>query len=192
MPQSGRPERSWSVNAISAVSMGEKSEGGGRTLDSIFRTYYGRVARVIGRVIHDQARAEELAVAVFLKWWRNPGAHGEGAEGWIYRTAVRQALDELRRLTRQGRFERLFRIARDTPASPEQMHAAEVERRNVRSVLAVLEQRHAELLLLRSEGLSYQEIVSTMQLNPSYVGSLLSRAQDAFRKEYVKRYGKQF
>jgi len=31
-------------------------------LDAIFRAHYERVARVIGRVIHDQARAEELAV----------------------------------------------------------------------------------------------------------------------------------
>ena len=36
-------------------------------LDAIFRAHYERMARVIGRVIHDQARAEELAVEVFLK-----------------------------------------------------------------------------------------------------------------------------
>jgi RNA polymerase sigma-70 factor, ECF subfamily len=52
-------------------------------LDEIFRAHYERVARVIGRVIHDQTRAEELAVEVFLKWWRNPRAHGEHAEGWL-------------------------------------------------------------------------------------------------------------
>jgi DNA-directed RNA polymerase specialized sigma24 family protein len=40
-------------------------------LDAIFRAHYERIARVIGRVIHDQARAKELAVEIFLKWWRN-------------------------------------------------------------------------------------------------------------------------
>jgi len=45
-------------------------------LDEIFRAHYERIARVIGRVIHDQARAEEIAVEVFLKWWRNPQARG--------------------------------------------------------------------------------------------------------------------
>jgi RNA polymerase sigma-70 factor (ECF subfamily) len=49
-------------------------------LDATFRAHYERMARVIGRVIYDQARAEELAVEVFLKWWRNPQAHGEHAE----------------------------------------------------------------------------------------------------------------
>src|SRR5215470_19039017 len=81
-------------------------------LDAIFRAHYERIARVIGRVIHNQARAEELAVEVFLKWSRNQKAHGEHAEGWLYRTAVREALDELRRHTRRSRFEHLFHLFR--------------------------------------------------------------------------------
>jgi hypothetical protein len=45
--------------------------------------------------------------------------------------------------------------------------------------------------VLRSHGLTYQEIAVSVQVKPNYVGSLVSRAQDAFRKEYLKRYGKQ-
>lgn len=181
------------MNATSEPPL-KHSSGGGTTpdtLDSIFRAHYERVARVIGRVIHDQARAEELAVEVFLKWWRNPQAHGAHAEGWIYRTATRQALDELRRQTRRSRFERLFHLGRMIPPTPEQLHDSEVDRENVRAVLAALSQRDAELLLLRAEDLSYREIAKGLEVNSNYVGSLLSRAQAAFRKEYVKRYGKQ-
>jgi RNA polymerase sigma-70 factor (ECF subfamily) len=187
MPQTPGRGRSWDVNATGVAPVTETATG---RLDSIFRAHYERVARVIGRVIHDQARAEELAVEVFLKWWRNPPAHGEQAEGWIYRTAVRQALDELRRQTRRHRFERFFRFAREAPPNPEQLHGAEVERLKVRAVLAGLNQRQAEVLLLRAEELSYQEIAVSLEVNPNYVGSLVSRAQDAFRKEYLKRYGK--
>jgi RNA polymerase sigma-70 factor (ECF subfamily) len=50
--------------------------------------------------------------------------------------------------------------------------------------------QQAEILLLRGNGLSYQEVASTLGLNPASVGTLLSRAQRAFRKEYLKRYGK--
>jgi len=46
-------------------------------------------------------------------------------------------------------------------------------------------------LLLWSQGLSYQEIAAALAVNSNYVGSLVSRAQNAFRKEYLKRYGKQ-
>lgn len=158
-------------------------------LDAIFRAHYGRIARVIGRVIHDQARAEELAVEVFLKWWRNPQAHGEHAEGWLYRTAVREALDELRRQTRRSRFERLFSFVRESPQTPEYSYAVNAEQHRVRTVLAALNRRHAELLLLWSHGFSYQEIAVSLAVNPDYVGSLVKRAQEAFRKEYLKRYG---
>jgi RNA polymerase sigma-70 factor (ECF subfamily) len=160
-------------------------------LDAIFRAHYERIARVIGRVIHDQARAEELAVEVFLKWWRNPRAHGEQAEGWLYRTSVREALDELRRQTRRSRFERLFGFVRESPPTPEHLYAVNAEQHKVRTVLGAVNRRHAELLLLWSQGLSYQEIAVSLAVNSNYVGSLVSRAQEAFRKEYLKRYGNQ-
>ena len=160
-------------------------------LGDVFRAHYERVARVIGRVIHDQARAEELAVEVFLKWWRSPGAHGEHAEGWLYRTAVRKGLDELRSQTRRNRFERLLGLARESPLTPEHLYAASMEQLRVRTVLGALSSRDSALLLLRSEDLTYQQIAASLALHPNYVGSLISRAQAAFRKEYLKRYGTQ-
>jgi len=42
---------------------------------------------------------------------------------------------------------------------------------------------------LRSEGYSLSEMASLLYLNPSSVGTLLTRADMAFRKEYVNRYG---
>ena len=159
------------------------------TLDKIFHAHYERIARVIGRIIHDQARAEELAVEVILKWWWNPAAHGAHAEGWLYRTAIRKALDEFRRQTRRKRFERVAGLARESPPTPEDLYAVNAGRQRVRSVLGALKQRYAEILLLRSEDLSHKEIAATLALNPGSVGSLVSRAQEAFRKEYRKRYG---
>jgi RNA polymerase sigma-70 factor, ECF subfamily len=190
-PQNPCLIRSWYVNARSMTETSEMEVTNPEGLDAIFRAHYERVARVIGRVIHDQARAEELAVEVFLKWWRNPQAHGEQAEGWLYRTSVREALDELRRQTRRSRFERLFSFVRESPPTPEHLYAVNAEQHRVRTVLGALNRRHAELLLLWSQGLSYQEIAASLAVNSNYVGSLVSRAQDAFRKEYLKRYGNQ-
>jgi RNA polymerase sigma-70 factor (ECF subfamily) len=47
------------------------------------------------------------------------------------------------------------------------------------------------MLLLRSEGLSYAELAAALDLNPASVGTLLTRAGQAFKKEYVIRYGEQ-
>ncbi len=157
-------------------------------LETIFAAQYERIARVIAKVIHDPARAEELAVEVFLKWSRTSRAQGPGAEGWLYRVAVRIGLDELRRKTRRSRYESLVGFIRRAP-TPEEIHAAQEEHERVRAVLSALHSRQAEILLLRSEDLTYEELASTLDLNPASVGTLLSRAQQAFRKEYIKRYG---
>lgn len=160
-----------------------------KDLDTLFRAHYGRIARVIGRVVRDQARAEELAVDVFVKWRRNHGANSDLAEGWLYRTAAREAIDEWRRQARREKFERLFSVVRRKPRTPLELYEADVTQRNVREVLGAIEPRHAQALLLWGEEVGYSEIAAAMEVNITSVGSLLNRAQTAFRKEYEKRYG---
>lgn len=159
-------------------------------LEAIFELQYERIARVIARVLRDPARAEELAVEVLLKWSRHPKAHGENAQAWLYRVAVRTGLDELRRESRRMRREQLLAFCRKPP-TPEEIHVSNQERERVRAVLAVIPTRDAELLVLRSDGLSYEELASALCLRPSSIGTFLNRAGQTFRKEYVKRYGHQ-
>jgi RNA polymerase sigma-70 factor (ECF subfamily) len=157
-------------------------------LETTFRLQYGRISRVISRVVMDHARAEELAVEVFLKLARNPQAQGEKMEGWLYRTALRVGLDELRRRERRSRYERLFGFTARVP-TPEEIHTANEERKRVRFVLGSIPPRQAELLLLRSLDLTYNEIASALELNPASVGTLIGRAQESFKKGYIKRHG---
>jgi RNA polymerase sigma-70 factor, ECF subfamily len=162
-------------------------------IEMVFRVQYSRVTRIIGRVVGNRARAEELAVEVFLRLWQKPLAQGENVEGWLYRVAVRMALDELRRRTRRTRYESLLGVffANPAPATPEQIRGANEKQERVRLILGLLQPRQAELLLLRSHGFSYEEVASIVRLNPGSIGTLVSRAQQAFRKEYIKRYGEE-
>lgn len=181
------------VDARSEAVIEMKANNGDGDLEMVFRAQYERIARVIAGVIRDHARAEELAVEVFLKWDRHPAAHGENAEGWLYRAALRMALNELRTELRRGRYETVFAVlssylAKRAP-SPEQIRVAKEEQEQVRIVLNRLSRRDAELLLLRNSGLSYGEIADSLRLKQSSVGTLLSRAEEAFRKEFIKLYG---
>jgi RNA polymerase sigma-70 factor (ECF subfamily) len=178
-----------SVDALSEAFAEMKPDEARPDIEAAFQAQYGRIARVIASVIRDTARAEELAVDVFLKWSRTPKAQGESAEGWLYRTAVRVGQNELRRQIRRSHYESLFAFVRGTP-TPEELLGAREEQQRVDVVLSVLDTRHAELLLLRSYGLSYDELASALELNPGSVGTFLSRAQQAFRKEYIRRYEK--
>jgi RNA polymerase sigma-70 factor (ECF subfamily) len=158
--------------------------------ETLFHVHYERIARVIVRVVRDPARAEEIAAEVFWKLWRNPKVSSAGqAGGWLYRTAVRMALDELRKQARRIRHEGQSATWRPPPQTPADVHAVSEERDRIRLVLASLDAKQAELLLLRGNDLSYGEVAAALDLNPSSVGTLLSRAQAAFRKEYVKQYG---
>lgn len=157
-------------------------------LDRLFVAQYERLARLIARIVRDHGRAEELAVEVFLKLWESPQARRACAEGWLYRTAVRAALNELRAQARRSRYERLSNFLRASP-TPEEIASSVQEQHRVRTVLGAMKAGHAELLLLRNQGLSYEELASALNLNPASVGTLLSRAQQAFRKEYQRRYG---
>ena len=161
-------------------------------LDALFEAQFVRIARVIARVTRDPSRAEELAVEVFLKWSRTPSAHGASSVGWLYKTATRVGLNELRRDTRRQRYERLFAFVpsgRPLSATPEDVRATNETRDQVRVVLATLPHRQAALLVLRTDGLTYSEIAAALELNPASVGTLLGRAETAFEKEYVRRYG---
>jgi RNA polymerase sigma-70 factor (ECF subfamily) len=171
---------------LSQKRTGERS--GFVDVESLFAEQYDRVARLIGRVIRNPGRAEELAVEVFLKYSRSTPPNGNSPEGWLCRTAARMALDELRAQTRRSRYEPLLRLF-GRSATPEEIHNTSQEQARVRAVLGAISPRQAELLVLRNEGVSYEELAAALTLNPASVGTLLSRAQQAFRKEYVKRYG---
>jgi RNA polymerase sigma-70 factor (ECF subfamily) len=156
--------------------------------EAVFNGHFRRIARVILRVIQDPSRAEELAVDVFWKLWRSPSAQGPQCAGWLYRTGVRAAVDELRKRSRREKYERWFGVTARSE-DPEAARAATEQRTRVRTVLAALRLRDAQLIALRSEGLSYEELAEALQLKPASVGTILRRAHESFRQEYVRRYG---
>jgi RNA polymerase sigma factor (sigma-70 family) len=167
------------------------ADSAGFDFEATFVSAYGPVARLVARVIRDPGRAEELAVEAFWRLWNTPAAQGDSASGWLRRTAVRLAIDELRRRARRERYERLMAFGR-APRTPDELFLSTEEQGRVRAVLAVIPRRQAELLLLRSDDASYEELAATLSINSRSVGVMLSRAKQTFRKAYVKRYGTQF
>ena len=157
--------------------------------DTVFAAQYERITRAIARILGDGGHAEELAAEAFWRLSRTRAAQGPDCGGWLYRTAIRLALDELRRRARYQRYERWLSMVLRRPPTPHDVLARSDERRRVHTVLAALPRREAELLLLHSDGAPYREIATTLAMNAASIGTLLGRARKAFQREYVRRYG---
>jgi RNA polymerase sigma-70 factor (ECF subfamily) len=165
-----------------------RSVEGAGAFDEFFAANYAALTRLVYRVVGDIGWAEELAAEAFWKLHRNPPASEHNLVGWLYRTGLRLALDNLKKRKRRAHYEAL---APEPGAmqSPEDAFDQIERQARVRRVLAALKPEYAALLVLRSEGSSLNEMASILALNPGSVGTRLARADRAFRKEYVSRYG---
>jgi len=183
MSNSGRGRR---LDDVATVTGAIETET--RDFDRLFAANYTGLARVIWRVVGDGATAEELAAEAFWRLYRNPPASDQNLAGWLYRTGLRLALDHLKKQKRRMHYEGLAPAMR-AGANPEEALAQSQEQARVRGVLAALKAEQTSLLVLRSVGHTLTEIAAILYLNPGSVGTLLARAEAAFREEYVNRYG---
>ena len=158
------------------------------SFDGLFAANYATLTRLIYRVLGDIGAAEELAAEAFWKLHRAPPASDHNLAGWLCRTGIRLALDDLKKRKRRSHYEALAPAPEGGPSPQEDLEQRERQVR-VRLVLAAIKPAQSELLVLRSEGYSLAEVASVLNLNPGSVGTLLARADIAFRKEYVNRYG---
>jgi RNA polymerase sigma factor (sigma-70 family) len=153
--------------------------------ESLFRAEYARVVGIANRVLDDQTEAEDVAQDVFLSFYRGHPANAGYAAAWLHAAAAHAALNALRARGRRTRREAGQAVSVDTPASddPAASAASAETRAEVRAILARLPERSAALLALRYAGLSYAEIAAALDVRASSVGTLLRRAEEAFRRE---------
>jgi RNA polymerase sigma factor (sigma-70 family) len=167
----------------------EVTASAGTQEEQFFRQHYPAIVASAQRVLGDQGEAEETAVTVFSKFFREKPPC-DSSIAWLKRCAFLLALDRLRANHRRLRRERLAQTVRQAIATPEEALLLAEQKAQVRLVLAELAPRDATLLLARAEGHSYQELSIMLQLNASSVGTLLARAEKRFEERYKKRYAR--
>lgn len=173
------------------------TDGFEESFERFFLDNYHRVAAILGRIVGDRSRAEELAIEVFWRYYRQPfardigGNSGNSSAGWLYRTATRLGIDTLRAEARRGRYEQQAAAFPSGPRRPDPLNdVLRVEKqRQVRKALAVLRPEQAQLLILRASGFSYEELATSLGVKRTSIGTTLIRAETAFRKHYVRLFG---
>jgi len=157
----------------------------------IFLQHYARIVAILVRMLGHLSHAEEVANDAFWRLYRQPVLQVDGnVGGWLYRTATNLGIDALRASGRRRKHEEAAGRAKDhdAAAGPLDDLLREEKCRRVRAVLALIKPAQAQLLVLRSSGLSYKELAAALNVKMSGVGSMLNRAEGEFRSRYLALY----
>ena len=160
-----------------------------RSFDELFLEHWSRVYGTLVRLVGDPAEAEDLALETFLRLYRNHPLPETGFNlvGWLHRVAINLGLHSIRSFKRRERYEltagkgTLDEAPENRPA---ELQAKKEERHIVRMILAHMDSRKAQLLIMRHSGASYKEIAAALSLSPTSIGPLLLRAEREFEKRY--------
>ena len=156
------------------------------SFETLFRREYARVTAIAHRIVRDADEAEDVAQEVFISFYRKHPADAGYAPAWLHAAAAHTALNAIRSRERRGRRETAHAREVDRTVDPQRAAEDLETRAEVRSALARMDERAASLLALRYSGLSYDEIAAALGLRRSSIGTLLSRAEDTFRKEVTR------
>jgi RNA polymerase sigma-70 factor (ECF subfamily) len=164
--------------------------GSQEAFETIFREHYAQVFAVAYRLLGSASEAEDAAQEAFLRLYEHPlpAGRNHNLRGWLLRVTTNLAYNALRsRGRRRLREERALAEAQSAgqPAAGDSMVAATADTAaKVRGVLARLPERQVQLLLLRQAGLSYAELAGALGVAPGSIGTLVARAERAFRDLY--------
>ena len=170
-------------------------DGDEASFEALFLRHYKRVYGVLFRLLGDKADAEDLAQQVFLRLYHSPKQirvkDDINVAGWLYRVAVNDGYNALRsRQRRANWYEKLLQnwVNPSSASDPAYLTEQHDSQATVRQILATMKPRDAKLLLLRHSGLSYKELAATLEVAPGSIGSLLTRAERAFRAKYAQAF----
>jgi RNA polymerase sigma-70 factor, ECF subfamily len=157
------------------------------TAERLFVTYHATLVRYLTRRLGDRDWAEDVAQETFVRALRQETIVNERA--WLFAVAHNLVRDGARRDARNRRhLELLADEARESAAEAEseleQTQARAEQLRFARQALATLGERDRQALLLKEEGLDYQEIADVLGIEKSSVGTTLSRARRRLAESY--------
>lgn len=153
-------------------------------VERLFRTYNAALVRYLTRRLGDRDWAEEVAQETFVRALRQDSIVNERA--WLFAVATNLVRDEARKDARRRRH--LALLAEEERENEMNSEPSTLERAQeaafARKAIDALAERDRLALLMREEGLDYQEIAEALELSPGSVGTTLSRA----RRRLVETY----
>lgn len=180
-------ERDIDHELVLRVQRGDK-----KAFELLVAKYHRKIARLLSRMIRDQAEIEDVSQEAFIKAYRAlPSFRGESAfYTWLYRIAINTAKNYLASLGRRPvlstEYEDEDGETLDTAAQLPDMNTPETEMMNRQivdtvnqAVEALPEELRTAITLREMEGLSYEDIAAVMNCPIGTVRSRIFRAREA-------------
>jgi RNA polymerase sigma factor (sigma-70 family) len=176
---------------VEAVRAGDDA-----AFEELYRRYQPRIAAFVRNMLHDEARAEDVAQEAFLSALRRMRATDAeiNFKPWIYQIARNAAIDSYRRTShavevsmdaedglRASDRHRLVGI----DGGPDAALVTKERLNHLQSAFDELSDVHTKVLVMRElEGMSYREIGDKLDLTRPAVESALFRARRRLEGEY--------
>lgn len=180
-------------------------EGSEEAFSELVEQYQDRVIGIFSHILGNQDAAEDLAQETFMRIYRARNGYEPQAKfsTWLFRIANNLASNTKR--SKGRRKEVQFASGETGPQStrtpvqnvPEKsalMPARMYDKAELLSIVnqameTLNENQHVAMLLNKFEDMSYADIAATLELSPSAVKSLLSRARENL-KDHLEKYVK--
>jgi RNA polymerase sigma-70 factor, ECF subfamily len=188
------------IRTDESVLTTELQAGSEEAFALLIAQYQAPIYSLISRVLNDPSDAADITQDVFIKVFRNIGSfHGDSSlRTWIYRIALREALNQRRWWTRhrgrevtietetnashEGKSTYLKDMLVDEHASPYELTEHEEIRAKVEVELRRLQEPFRTVVILRDlEGLPYDEIAEILGAHLGTVKSRLVRGRAMLR-----------
>jgi RNA polymerase sigma-70 factor (ECF subfamily) len=152
--------------------------------DALFQSLYPSLFRYLNRLTGDADAAEDIAQEAFVRLLTQQLPEKE-ARPWLFAVATNLVRDRARK---QERRQRLLKAVPVLPSAIAPRPDEAIERaeqvRTVRAALNLLAPRDQQLLLMREEGFTYEEMARAIGVAPSSIGTLIARALKRFAGAY--------
>lgn len=184
---------SWPQDESDLVT--ELQGGSESAFDWLVTHYHGPVFGLIAGLVGDPCEAADITQEVFLKAFRGLGnfRRGSSLRTWLYRIAVREALNARRWWWRHHRQQTSLEVERedgpqtieieDPAVSPldlaESSEMQQIVRRGLHQVPEVF---RSAVMLRDLEGMSYEEVAEVLDVSVGTVKSRILRGRQALRE----------
>jgi len=178
----------------------ELQAGSQAAFEALIRHFHAPIFRLLCQMLGNSADAADTTQEVFLKAFRGIRGfrRGSSLKTWLYRIAIREALNQRRWWRRHQSKESSYEtdemngeaLAVTAEPSPFEQCAAHEAQRTVHRALDRLPQVFRGAVVLRDlEGLSYEEIAEVLEVSVGTVKSRILRGRRALKDLLERELG---